>query len=152
MSDVARYKVRDPEVVHETIDGETVIVNLTSGNYYSLQGVGADIWALLCAGVAAGAIVESIERRYSGDPAEIEAGVGELIRQLVAEELVTADGEAPIDAVATEIAAAADGDRPPFAAPTLETHQDMQELLLLDPIHEVDQTGWPNAAESEEDG
>jgi hypothetical protein len=25
----------------------------------------------------------------------------------------------------------------------LERYTDMQELLLLDPIHDVDQTGWP---------
>ena len=39
--------VNSPHVVHETIDGETIIIHLGTGTYYSLDGVGADIWALL---------------------------------------------------------------------------------------------------------
>ena len=31
-----------------------------------------------------------------------------------------------------------------FEHPTIEKYDDMQELLLLDPIHEVDEDGWPN--------
>ena len=33
-----------------------------------------------------------------------------------------------------------------YAAPKLSTYTDMQELLLLDPIHEVDESGWPAQA------
>ncbi len=32
-----------------------------------------------------------------------------------------------------------------FTEPTVHTYADMQDLLLLDPIHDVDETGWPNA-------
>jgi len=39
-----RLKINEPNVVHENIDGETVILNLDSGNYYSIVDVGADIW------------------------------------------------------------------------------------------------------------
>ena len=38
------FRINNPKVIHETIDGETVIVNLDSGNYYSLDATGADIW------------------------------------------------------------------------------------------------------------
>jgi hypothetical protein len=38
--------------------------------------------------------------------------------------------------------------REPFAAPALNTFSDMQELLLLDPIHEVDEAGWPVARQT----
>jgi hypothetical protein len=31
------------------------------------------------------------------------------------------------------------------AAPVLEKYTDMQELLLLDPIHDVEEAGWPKA-------
>ena len=34
----------------------------------------------------------------------------------------------------------------PFAAPTVERFTEMQDLLTLDPIHEVDDLGWPHAA------
>ena len=32
-----------------------------------------------------------------------------------------------------------------YAAPKLATYSDLQDLLLLDPIHDVDETGWPAA-------
>ena len=38
-----------------------------------------------------------------------------------------------------------DGLRAPFVAPELKRYADMQDLLLLDPVHDVDEKGWPNA-------
>ena len=35
----------------------------------------------------------------------------------------------------------------PFDAPILKRYTDQQELLLLDPIHEVDDIGWPREKE-----
>ena len=43
-----RVRVNGPDVMHETIDGEVIVINLTSGNYYSVRGVGADIWSRDC--------------------------------------------------------------------------------------------------------
>jgi hypothetical protein len=37
-----------------------------------------------------------------------------------------------------------DGKQQEFSRPILTKYTDMKELLLLDPIHEVDETGWPN--------
>ena len=45
MSVPGRYRVNEPGVIHQSIDGETVIINLDSGAYYSLDAVGAVIWA-----------------------------------------------------------------------------------------------------------
>ena len=32
----------------------------------------------------------------------------------------------------------------PYEKPKIETFSDMKDLLLLDPIHDVDETGWPS--------
>ncbi|MCU1244771.1 MAG: hypothetical protein JWN02_681, partial [Acidobacteria bacterium] len=34
------------------------------------------------------------------------------------------------------------------ARPRLERYTDMQEIILLDPVHKVDSQGWPHAAPS----
>jgi hypothetical protein len=31
----------------------------------------------------------------------------------------------------------------PFTDPVIEIYTDLQDLLLLDPIHDVDDRGWP---------
>ena len=43
MSTRTIYNVNGPKVVHELFDDEAVIVDLDSGNYYSLEGLGAQI-------------------------------------------------------------------------------------------------------------
>ena len=38
---------RNPEIVHSDMDGETVMMSVSEGNYYGLNGVGSQIWELL---------------------------------------------------------------------------------------------------------
>ena len=37
----------------------------------------------------------------------------------------------------------------PYEPPQLEKYTDMQDLVLLDPVHEVDATGWPHPKPAE---
>ena len=46
----AQQRINAPHVVHETIDGETILIHLGTGAYYSLEGVGAHVWGLAVAG------------------------------------------------------------------------------------------------------
>jgi len=43
----ATYRIKGPEVIAETIDGETIIINLEDGNYYSLNAAGGEVWNLI---------------------------------------------------------------------------------------------------------
>jgi hypothetical protein len=148
MGSLMLFRINTPKVIHETIDGETVIVNLDSGNYYSLDAIGADIWDSVGKGVSVDHIIEDISCRYSGKREEIERAVRLFVNGLLQESLISplesgdAERRAAYEPVAT--CTPPDGLRP-FTAPTLQKYSDMQELLLLDPIHEVDETGWPNA-------
>jgi hypothetical protein len=36
-----------------------------------------------------------------------------------------------------------------YISPVIETFSDMQEILLLDPVHDVDKAGWPISKNSE---
>ena len=45
---VSRSYSLDPKrVVHETIDGESIVIDLASGNYHSLAGSGSAIWTMV---------------------------------------------------------------------------------------------------------
>jgi len=147
MEKSVNFKINSPKVIHETIDGETVIVNLDSGNYYSLNAVGADIWDAIGKGIPLDYIVGDISCRYYGEQEEINRTISQFIDELIQETLISPrDGEntgtehSNEPFVKTEVS---DG-HPPFIAPILQKYSDMQELLLLDPIHEVDDAGWPN--------
>ncbi|MBI5948603.1 MAG: PqqD family protein [Chloroflexi bacterium] len=134
-----RLRVNAPHVIGESVDGEALIVNLETGAYYSATGVGDAIWTLLAEGAGVAAIVNAITARY---PA---AAAGESVHAFLAE--LVEEGLAVGDSGAEPSTAAPAGVSLPaaFTAPVLQKYTDMQDLLLLDPIHEVDDTGWPSA-------
>jgi hypothetical protein len=139
--EVLRLRVNAPEVIHETIDGEVILIQIETGYYYSLAGSGARMWRLLERGRSIGEVAAALEETHGSSP-EIARAVERLTAELCDETLLeplNGDVELPSDdEVAVSEAAG------PFAPPVLERYEDMQDFLLVDPIHEVDDTGWPN--------
>lgn len=156
-----RYRVKSPPVVAETLDGEATIVDLASGTYFALNESGTYIWDRLASGAPADRVAAGLAERYGLEAEQATTAVGELVSELTARELiVSADGDgaarasaaAPtsVSAQGSAAPAPANGSGPepapplaPYAEPELTAFTDMQELLLLDPVHEVDEAGWP---------
>jgi hypothetical protein len=136
------FEVNEPTVISETIDGETVIINLASGTYYSLKHAGAAIWAAIQQSASLGAIAAMVRSRYHVDSHDIEHEISTLVQRLVEENLV----RPTFGDVSTLAACAAlpEERRAPFLAPVLDKFTDMEAMLLLDPVHDVDEKGWPN--------
>jgi hypothetical protein len=140
--DSSRLRINAENVVHETVDGEVIVIDLTNGSYYSLAGSGPTIWEMLAAGASAPEICAALKSGFEAEPDVIEASVSSLLARLRENELVTVDGEssAPLEVHGNGNGAA----REPFAPPVFERYTDMKDYFLLDPIHEVGPTGWPN--------
>jgi hypothetical protein len=142
-----RYKVDRRRVVHEIIDDEAILIRLDTGFYYSLDGTGSEIWEALVAGCTPDGITELLRMRYAAPPDEIEAAVAALVEELRAEELL----DVALDASANGAVVGTLGDsgdpthpRAKFEAPVLHRYTDMADFMLVDPIHEVEESGWPN--------
>jgi hypothetical protein len=135
------FCINEKQVAYETFDGEILAVNVESGIYYSLGGAAARIWEALLGGATVEAIAESLAAVYSTDRSEISSSVAPFVAQLLDENLIRA-GE-PINRGGPAARAYIGQEKLPFAPPTMEIFSDMQDLLLLDPIHEVDDAGWP---------
>lgn len=169
------YRINTPHVAHETIDGETIIIDFESGAYYSLQNVAHFIWQKIDAGDGVESIVAQVGACYRGERSQMEAAVRSFIEELAQNALIVADARAvdpqavqaregdaqSVSAVdgsmaegtimeGTSHAAAGHAAAEPFEPPVLEQYTDMQDLLLLDPIHEVDEQGWPMTQEQQE--
>ncbi len=141
------YRVNAPQVMAETIGGETIIVNLATGHYFNLQGSGVEIWEGIAQGESLPTIVERLRARYDAPDGEIEASVSQLVDDLRNEELIVAADNNGNAAPGTATAAP-EGTRRLFAPPSLAKFTDMQDIILLDPVHEVDARGWPHAPAS----
>ncbi len=50
MNPLNRFCINRPRVAHETIDGESVMIDFDTGNYHSLNPVGSAIRDLVDAG------------------------------------------------------------------------------------------------------
>ena len=145
MLNSVHFKINSPDVINETIEGESVIINLNSGFYYSLDHVGAEIWESLVQQLSVEAITANLIHRYEASADEIKKAVSELINQLSEEELIVPMPEQELIRTGVSNAAEQSSEPEPFKKPVLNKFGDMQDLLLLDPIHEVDEAGWPHS-------
>ena len=117
-----------------------LIVDTVLGLYFSLRGCAVDIWSLIELGVTVNDIVAEIRRRYGDAPEEeVVAATYRCFDDLLANNLLQ-ETEAGARELVGPLGLAA---RQPFAAPTVERFTDMQDLLLLDPIHDISDIGWP---------
>jgi hypothetical protein len=144
-----RFRVNSPNVIHETIEGEVILIDLKTGTYYSLRDAGAAVWQAMEHGAGEDEIGAVLERRYEGSAEEMREAVRRLLADLEREGLIRAENGAAPAAAAPPVESGGEA-RVPFAAPALEKHTDMQDLILLDPVHEVGARGWPHPAESDE--
>ncbi len=138
-----RYQLNDKEVVSEVLDGEVIAIHLQSGIYYSMQESGAHIWNALLGGWSTEEIATQLVQDPELERERIGADIAHFVATLLAESLIVPkDGEpgARPDAPLSHGA---------YATPELHKYTDMQELLLVDPIHEVTEEGWPIRAEPE---
>jgi Coenzyme PQQ synthesis protein D (PqqD) len=137
------FRVNRPQVICQTIEGEVVVINLHTGSYYSLTGAAAAIWDALEHGAAPAQITNTLSAHFTDCDVGLENIVGEFLDELRGESLIVPaeNGEAKANGALN----GAQIQREKFIRPALKKFTDMQELLLLDPIHEVDATGWPLA-------
>lgn len=145
MSDHTYYKFNSPSVINETIEGESVIINLETGFYYSLDNIGAIVWDAIDKQLSAEEIIAGLSQKYADEKQNIQATIAELIEELKKENLLVAFSEnnparTPALYDVAKMAPAT------FVKPVLQKFGDMQDLLLLDPIHEVDEQGWPHVS------
>lgn len=139
------FKVKT-SAVHEQFGEESVIVNLDSGSYYSVQGTGDTIWKAMAEGKPQSAIIALLKAAYPNQ-ANVSEDVITFLDEVIQENLVDVEhtSQQHTETDTKDLQPPARQFEPPF----LQKYTDMEELLLLDPIHEVDEAGWPIRREAE---
>jgi hypothetical protein len=137
-----RFKPRSSDVVSEVIDGEAVIMDLRNGHYFSARQEAAPVWQAIVSGQSDAEILHRLCRDFDADLVYLRAELDGYIETLLRHALIV------LDVAGQEIAGETPDTIPrgqrPFPPLVLEAFQDMEELLLLDPIHEVEEeAGWP---------
>jgi hypothetical protein len=134
--------VNRPDVIDEQFDQEYVVVNLRTGAYYSLNQTAAGVWDLLNQNLPNTEIVARTERVFVPGTAQLATDIENLLAELVREQLIVLDSRPSHTAKAPPKENSVE--RRSYIAPLMEKFTDMEAMLLLDPIHQVDASGWPS--------
>jgi hypothetical protein len=129
------WKIRRPAIVDDRIDDEVIAMDTVTGNYFSMEGTAAAVWACLAAGCEEANLVQALTKASGKPEVEVREGVRAFLDDLLSNRLVEeAESVFPPPFLADRVA---------FDPPVLNRYTDMQDFLLLDPLHEVDDAGWP---------
>ena len=135
---IKTYELNAQKVVSETVDGESIIINLEKGNYYSLNQIGSEIWNFAITKNSNDSICEYISKRYEIDLETCRQSVDAFLNSLVDEGLLVESSEKSSVTIPEWT-----GAKETYITPAFERYDDMQEMLLADPIHDVNESGWP---------
>ena len=123
---------------HETIDGETVLIDAAKGHLFLFAGTGPWLWQRLIASGTIDEVVAESTARYGDCAVEpTRFFLGQL-----AEAQMLLPGTPPSSAAAEVHSAPWPAT---FAAPAIERYDEIADIISMDPIHDVDPAkGWPH--------
>lgn len=139
---VDHIAINTDKIAHELVEGEVIIINLDTGAYYHLVDAGVEAWRAIEQNLTREQFLQAVAGRCSGEPGAVLQVANSFLDELIREEIVVlgpnGDGAIP---------EAQSGDAPqklPLESLRLSKYTNMSDLLLLDPIHDVDEQGWPS--------
>lgn len=135
------YQIDPTKAIYDVIDNDIVIINLDNGNYYNLTSVSVLIWKNLIKGATEQKILDSIESEYDVKLNKAKNDLSAFLKNLLTEKLIINADESTI--VGDDSQPNKEAIKQEYSPPELETFSDMQDFLLVDPIHEVDENGLP---------
>jgi hypothetical protein len=139
MQNSQRFSIFDNNIINDIFGEEVVLVNLETGVYYSLRSSATQIWKRIINQYSIEEIVIDLLAIYQIDEKELFIEIQQFIQSLLEKKIIkAADFDNKIKVESSPVI-----EKVAFSSPLIETFSDMQEILLLDPVHDVDKAGWP---------
>ena len=138
------YQLDSTNVATEIFDNEAVLINIPQGKYYSVRGnTGIRILEILQEPISLDNILATIQNEFElADDGSSVTEIKGFINQLENENVVILVTET------IEFKIAGTDFKLPYEKTELEIFDDMQELIMLDPVHDVESfKGWPQKKE-----
>ena len=123
-------KTRQNKLAVDKFQDETIIVDFETGIYYSLRGSACFIWDVAENGLDPKGAKELFKEISAEQGNRIDAFIHDLRAANLVQEM-----DAPTPDVT---------DPQDYSEILFEQYKDMEDLIMLDPIHEVDERGWPH--------
>ena len=134
------YIFNENKVFADFADDQYIVLNHVNGEYYSFDRASSAVLKALVEGCSAEDITESLCSRYDWEPCKVQEKVSQFIERLLQRQILLS-GECTKGDAGPYIASLALQAMPELG---FEVFTDVADLLLMDPIHEVDEkAGWP---------
>jgi hypothetical protein len=72
-----------PDVLHQELGGETVLLNLANEQYFGLDAVGTRVWQLLVETRRAPDVMARLQQEFDVTPEQLQADLRALLSELV---------------------------------------------------------------------
>jgi hypothetical protein len=138
----SEFTINTSSVVFERLNGEVIIISNQNGKYYSLGYTASDIWYLIQTSVSSSLWLKNLADYYQEIPDSAEDEVKKFVDDLLSENLIKSS-EAAFGELQLLLE---DNPRGKWSCPELLIFDDLQDLLLVDPIHDTGEEGWPFAS------
>ncbi len=129
MRETHQVAIAGSGIVSDVIDGECIIMDLTTGNYFSLLGAGVMAWPLLSAGMNFPDVAERVAGAFGVTASSISGDLQDLVSELLEYGLLVETDEAPAGLPIIQVTLA----DMPYSKPVLTLHADMSDMLAIDP-------------------
>lgn len=137
------FQLRQRDLSIERLDGEIIAIDFLSGKYGSFIGPSADLLWLVQLGVPREKWVSLLEDSFVSLPAteELQGDIESFLERMVDLGIIEPTGERDgiVDSLPTDYV------RGVWTTPVYAIEDDLVDLLIIDPIHDTSDDGWPQA-------
>lgn len=124
-----RFRPNERRTASRVIDDEAILIDLLSGNYYSIADVGSIIWQMIEARWTLRDIALAVSEQYDVDRDRVGADIKAFVDALLDEDLIEISHETSARTNPPQNV----GSNPAYTTPKFTAYRDMAKLLALDP-------------------
>jgi hypothetical protein len=135
--------VAGDHILCKEFENELTVINLSSGEYFALGGAAVEIWPLLEAGETKAGILAALAQAH-GLSEDALLGDLESFLSTLEERGLVSSRDAQVKPMSALSAEGRD-----YEPPWIQSFDDLKDLLLLDPVHDVSGGAWPGEPRAE---
>lgn len=135
MNNMQSFKISSSKIIYESIEDNTLIINLEVGHYFNLNSTGSATWKLLVLGIPSNVTAEAISAHFQVGISQVTADISQFITKLKEEGILT-ENQIFESTQSIETQSLLTDTSKLYEAPNFIKYTDMEALLLADPIHE----------------
>ena len=133
------FIVDTANVSWEQVGGEVIAIQLSTGRYYNMVDTATAIWLFLSNGASLDTLTTKLRQLYK-DESLMLSGLEDFVYECIKSSLLVSIDKEKLSREELFL----DLKFNEWSAPQLNEYIDLQDLILVDPIHDVQKSGWPN--------